>query len=66
MNHYEKLARLVKAFKLTGTSRFAGLSTDELGMFTEDQWASLSMVAKVNPPSEKTRKMVIDMMAMDS
>lgn len=66
MNHYEKMARLVKAFKLTMISRFAGLSSNELDMFTEDQWASLSMVARVNPPSEKTRKMVIDMMGMDA
>ncbi len=62
MNTYEMLGRRNKADKLVATiRRLEGTAGDVRGM-SEKDWTNVAKLAKVNPPSQATRELVIEIL----
>lgn len=57
--HFARLGRANKAHKLARLCRQNGWDHNDAARWTDEQWETAAAMAEVNPPSEKTRGMVI-------
>lgn len=62
-NPYERAAREVKAERLVHAIESAGITAEMMSYADEDGWAKAAEGAGVHLPSEKTRALVMQMLA---
>lgn len=60
-NPWEELGRLKKAQKMADLAMRSGIGSEFLERMVDVQWTRFAEMAKVNPGSEETRKLVISL-----
>ncbi len=63
MNGYEEAARMAKANRLLVELVALGVDHEEAPFLSEQAWEALAHLAGVNPPSWRTRELVVELLA---
>lgn len=63
MNGYEEAARERKANRIFVVLLAHGVDSEEAGFLSEQAWEALAHLAGVNPPSWRTKALVVSLLA---